>query len=402
MKRKSSIVILSLFTLVLSLLFFCVYHTQADSPIKVGLVIRHGNDALLTRCVTLDGPNVTGLDVLQAVNNLHLVIDYSTGPGAAVCSIDNEGCPSSNCFCECGNGGTCAYWAYYYLVDGKWQYSNLGSSNRQISHGDVEGWSWGSGSFGSSGTQPRVLTFDQICAPPSAATDTPVPTHTPTATPTPTQTPELTETPSTTHTSIAQKRFWSDAEQVRAGTCTTLRWEVTAAQTVVFMGESVTANGSRSVCPCSATSYNLDVTYADGTSEVLSLTLEVDGTCDNIVPALVMTPEPTYTSVADVVQPVPQPTTYLTLVPVSTPTAMATPPSQPSPTPETGLIAPQQELTSPTTTPPPVSNTASLPRYEVEQPVSSKTANWGGYLVFGILLMGLGVGYLVVQKYGFE
>lgn len=182
---------------------------QASQPFPhhAGLVIQFAGGRVETACVDLapldDDGQATGYEVLQA-SAWGVVAEFSSA-GAAVCKVDNTGCdfPATDCFCQCTlqPDAACVYWAYFHLVDNSWQYGELGASSRTVQPGDVEGWAWGPGTIGSSGTLPPVRTFEEICV--AAPTETPTHTHipaTPTATatqapPTPTSTPTYTPEP---------------------------------------------------------------------------------------------------------------------------------------------------------------------------------------------------------------
>jgi hypothetical protein len=161
----------------------------ADEPRQAGLVIQFADGRTETRCVTLQGEEVTGADLLMA-SGLDLNVDASSGMGITVCQIEGEGCnyPAEPCFCQCMGGGECAYWNYFFRDPGAdgWTYSALGAILHKIDHGSLEGWVWGNGH-----TPPAdQITFDTVCAP-STATPTntpepPVPTG-PAATATPTE-----------------------------------------------------------------------------------------------------------------------------------------------------------------------------------------------------------------------
>jgi hypothetical protein len=159
----------------------------ADEPRQAGLVIQFADGRTETRCVTLQGEEVTGADLLMA-SGLDLNVDASSGMGITVCQIEGEGCnyPAEPCFCQCMGGGECAYWNYFFRDPGAdgWTYSALGAILHKIEHGSLEGWVWGNG------YEPPAdqITFETVCAP-STATPTntpelPVPTAPPaTATP---------------------------------------------------------------------------------------------------------------------------------------------------------------------------------------------------------------------------
>jgi hypothetical protein len=132
-----------------------------DGENRAALVIRYEDGSVETQCVAFSEPQITGEDLLQR-SGLNAVIDYNALTGGAVCSIKGLGCSVQDCFCRC-QGTDCQYWAYYHWVDGGWQYSQLGASGYQVKNGALEGWSWGPGNF-SSGTEPPVVVFEEICA----------------------------------------------------------------------------------------------------------------------------------------------------------------------------------------------------------------------------------------------
>src|SRR5690606_17297961 len=115
---------------------------HAQETNRVGLLIQHGDGSTLTRCVEFSEPQLSGYDVLQR-SQLELSIDAS-GMGAAICRIDGEGCmtPQEDCFCGM-NQNPPLYWTYWRVVDGQWQYSNIGASMSMVQPGAVEGWVWG-------------------------------------------------------------------------------------------------------------------------------------------------------------------------------------------------------------------------------------------------------------------
>jgi energy-coupling factor transport system substrate-specific component len=180
---------------------------QAPEDARAGIVIDFGDGAVHTACVDLgaDG-QATGEEVLTAAG-FDVLIEYSA-QGGAVCKIGAQGCnfPDQSCWCECISS-PCVYWAYNHLQDGQWLYSTLGASSYMVHAGDVDGWAWGAGTI-AQGAQPPVVTFDQICVPPTA-TPAPTPTTTPTTAatawvPWPTSTPTPTDaaTPTPTWTPL--------------------------------------------------------------------------------------------------------------------------------------------------------------------------------------------------------
>ena len=123
---------------------------------QAGLVIKLPDGSSLLRCVTFTGESTSGFDLLSASGlKLDTFMDPVKGPG--VCSIENQGCPSSNCFCDMPN-----YWSYWHLQDGVWVYSAVGAGTYEVKPGTVDGWGWGDTEL------PTSLTFDSICSPNAA------------------------------------------------------------------------------------------------------------------------------------------------------------------------------------------------------------------------------------------
>ncbi len=144
---------------------------------RVGLVVQFGDDSFITRCIVFNENSLSGYEVLRR-SGLQIEAAISA-LGVAICKINDEGCPPESCFCAYPN-----YWSYWHLEGNNWQYSPLGASSHYVKGGDVEGWRWGSGN------PPVVISYIEICNPP---TNTPTPTQPP---PRPSQTaiPTLTST----------------------------------------------------------------------------------------------------------------------------------------------------------------------------------------------------------------
>ena len=91
------------------------------------------------------------------------------------------------------------FWSYWSLVDGAWLYSVRGASNFYVHDGDVQGWRW------SSGTAPdEVYDIDDICSQPTPTKKSSQQAVFVTNTPKPSQTPEPTNTPVATKTSTSK------------------------------------------------------------------------------------------------------------------------------------------------------------------------------------------------------
>jgi hypothetical protein len=120
---------------------------------QAGLVVTFADGSSLLRCVTFTGESTSGYDLISASDlKLGTAIDPAMGPG--ICSIEEQGCPSSNCFCKMPE-----YWSYWHLQDGAWAYSAVGAGSYEVKAGQVDGWGWGDSQL------PANISFDQICAP---------------------------------------------------------------------------------------------------------------------------------------------------------------------------------------------------------------------------------------------
>lgn len=177
--------------------------SQPTEANQAALVIDFGDGRVQTFCIELANPtSTTGEEVLRA-SNLPVVIEYNPGVGAAICKIGDVGTnfPNEPCFAQCTlrPNEPCEYWIYSRMVDGVWQYSQLGAGNVTVQPGDVEGWLWTDSNAEQRNTPP-LFRFSDICTgmPPTAiptatATPTvPTPTRRPTKVPLPTETPEIT------------------------------------------------------------------------------------------------------------------------------------------------------------------------------------------------------------------
>lgn len=104
------------------------------------------------------------------------------------------------------------------------------------------------------------------------ATETLTPTVTETITPTPT----FTLTPTVTNTPVppVSLNFNADSYRIIEGECTTLRWRVEDADTVLLDGSAVSLENAREVCPSDTTTYQLTASNVAG-EETVQLTVEV-------------------------------------------------------------------------------------------------------------------------------
>ena len=339
----------------LALLLAPAPEAGAQGPNRAGLVIRFGDGSVSTACVQFSEPQISGLELVLR-SGLEVIIEQGGMYGSAVCKIGGEGCdfPLDDCFCQCV-GVDCTYWAYYHLrPDGVWEYSPVGASSYSVQDGAVEGWSWGPGDYGASGTEPPAITFEQICAPPATATYTPPPTSTPTSPPTATPTPRPTSTPTPTFLPSptatptlppASIEFWADRTEVVAGQCLNLSWRVSGVLAVYLNGQGVTGEETRQVCPSADTTYTLRAITPAG-EEQRQIVVHA------IPPTPAFTPPPTQTPAAPAAAKAAS-TVTPTAQPRATHTATATLPP-PSPTAPAATHTPALLAAAPRETPTPL------------------------------------------------
>jgi len=161
----------------------------AQGTNRAGIIIQYDDDRVEVNCIEFNSTeSITGYDLLELTNNP--VIASFSSMGAAICKIDDRGCPEDDCFCDSPPN----YWSYWHLENGEWEYSGLGSSTYQVEDGDVEGWAWGPGE------PPQISSFEDICLNP-----TPKPTQTNTLTPT--TPPQITITQSSASTITPTPQF---------------------------------------------------------------------------------------------------------------------------------------------------------------------------------------------------
>lgn len=396
------LVIVSLFLTIVTGGTFLSAATQADSPNRVGLVVRFGNGDVLTRCVEFHENQISGLEVLLRAG-LNVIYELSGTYGAAICKIENDGCdyPAEACFCQCPGGPNCIYWSYWHLKDGIWTYSQVGAGGYYVKNGDVEGWAWA--------VELPQITFEDICAPPPTATSTSTapPTFTPTAThtPVPTAKPTSTSVPPTPAVG-----FNAQPETVVAGSCTTLRWDVEGVQAVYLDGQPQQGHGSQQVCPAQTQTYELRVVSAAGefrrqvTVKVVQPSpTPIPSDTPTLLPGAASAPAGTPEPWPEVPSPTPTPLPIGTLPMTATPLVNDTATPTPSP-PAVAMVAPP--------TAPVKKEADASPKAGQPARVSQKVTmlNWllflvaavvgalgfGGIAFFGILAV-LGVIYLFVR-----
>lgn len=124
---------------------------------SAGIVVRHGDGTLVYVWVSFDEDSITSEELLTR-SGLEAVVTPFGGLGTAVCSLDGEGCPSSDCFCK-SYSSPAFFWHFYTLSDGTWVEELGGASSREVRDGDIDGWSWTAAEPGL-----PVVTLDEIAA----------------------------------------------------------------------------------------------------------------------------------------------------------------------------------------------------------------------------------------------
>jgi hypothetical protein len=280
----------------------------AQGADKVGLVVKFGDGSVFTDCIDYAGPDMTGEDVLDQ-SGLFLVKEIYPGLGAAICKIQGDGCdhPPANCFCQCSGSGDCKYWAYFHLDQqaGAWLYSGMGASWHTVQTGDVEGWAWGAGTPEESQAEPPLMTFEELCFPPTA---------------TPKPSPPVVD-------------FSAEPKYIVSGQCSTLSWSVDNGEIVALDGEGVLPDDARYVCPQGTRTYELQVLNGAG-EYFYEVTIEVAQPTATSLPTATPTTRrsgmaqatstPWSTPTPRAQRPVASPSPSPTLPPVATSTPMPT------------------------------------------------------------------------------
>ncbi len=146
---------------------------QAATTSRVGIVIEHGDGAVIRRCVGFDGTSITALAALQD-SGVQTGTEAYGVLGTAICQIDNEPTQYTTCLPTSGN-----YWVLFIShAGGAWTNSAVGASNAKVSNGDDIGFRYDP----QAGADPPPPSPAGTCPPPT--TPTPAPTRAPTPAPT--------------------------------------------------------------------------------------------------------------------------------------------------------------------------------------------------------------------------
>jgi hypothetical protein len=169
---------------------------EAARPNGAGIVVQFEDGSRIYAYVQFTEESLTSQELLLR-SGLDVVVAPYGGLGAAVCSIQGEGCPSSNCFCRSYSHP--AYFWRFYAWQGGWVEQPQGMTSRRVTDGSIDGWLWSAGD-----TQLPAVSIDEIAMmngiDRTAPEPEPEPTSTPTSVPEPTVTPTLPPPPTATAT----------------------------------------------------------------------------------------------------------------------------------------------------------------------------------------------------------
>jgi hypothetical protein len=124
-----------------------------------GVVVRHDDGRMSYAYVGFKETSITGVELLKRTG-LEIVTAAFGGLGEGVCSIDEHGCPVTECrmrVCQ-GPGENDPFWQYFrQSALGEWKPVALGASSTMVRNGDIDGWSW-------TPTKPELpaLTLDDV------------------------------------------------------------------------------------------------------------------------------------------------------------------------------------------------------------------------------------------------
>lgn len=132
---------------------------SAASLNYAGVVVRHADGKMAYAYVGFVEEQINGVELLKRTG-LDVVTIAFGGLGEGVCSIDEHGCPASDCrkrVCQ-GPGENDPFWQYFrQATPGDWQPLALGGSQTKVRDGDLDGWSW---THSDPGLPP--LTLDEV------------------------------------------------------------------------------------------------------------------------------------------------------------------------------------------------------------------------------------------------
>ncbi|MEJ7762953.1 MAG: hypothetical protein WKF80_09195 [Thermomicrobiales bacterium] len=103
-----------------------------------GLVIVHGDGTLTYAYVPFAEDDISGIDLLGRSGAVHVTTGFG-GLGAAVCSLEGEGCDLTECRrTVCQGSADDPFWKYFRVAGGGWETWPLGASGARVPDGDVQ------------------------------------------------------------------------------------------------------------------------------------------------------------------------------------------------------------------------------------------------------------------------
>jgi hypothetical protein len=117
---------------------------SAASLNYAGVVVRYADGQMAYAYVGFPEEQINGVELLKRTG-LDVVTVSFGGLGEGVCSIDEHGCPATECrkrVCQ-GPREDDPFWQYFRQASpGEWKPLALGPSQTKVRHGDLDGWSW--------------------------------------------------------------------------------------------------------------------------------------------------------------------------------------------------------------------------------------------------------------------
>lgn len=111
---------------------------------EAAVVVRHGDGSITYALVAFSEEEISSFELLDR-STLSLTTVSFGGLGEAVCTLDGEGCPVSDCqqrLCQSGDPQS-PFWQFFRPgADGAWVSQPLGASASRVTAGDVDVWSW--------------------------------------------------------------------------------------------------------------------------------------------------------------------------------------------------------------------------------------------------------------------
>lgn len=122
---------------------------------EAAVVVRHGDGSMTYALVIFPEAEISSFELLDR-STLSLTTVAFGGLGDAVCTLDGEGCPVSDCqrrLCQTGDPES-PFWQFFRPgADGAWVMQPLGASASRVGDGDIDVWSW-------TGREARVPPLD--------------------------------------------------------------------------------------------------------------------------------------------------------------------------------------------------------------------------------------------------